>query len=59
MGDMAQKKESSETMRISCTAEVECERHFSRNILAKRQMAEQLMAMGFSKESVARILHFD
>ena len=29
----------------------------SRNVLAKKQMAEQLMAKGLSKESISRILH--
>jgi len=29
----------------------------SRNLIAKKQMAEQLMALGLSKESIARVLH--
>ena len=32
-------------------------RPISRNLLVKKQMAEQLMAKGLSKESISRILH--
>ena len=32
-------------------------RPVSRNLLVKKRMAEQLMILGLSKESIARILH--
>ena len=41
----------------TCPGEVSHESPVPRNYLIKKQMAEQLMAMGLSQESVTRILH--
>ena len=37
--------------------EERCKRSVSRNLQAKKKMAEQLMTLGLSKDSIARILH--
>jgi hypothetical protein len=57
MRELEGEKESIGESNVGCRAEAEGNRFGSRNILVKKQMAEQLKAMGFSHESVARILH--
>ena len=63
---MQQKKNLAETFekkkRVTISGEEspdkeKSKRPVSRNLLVKKQMAEQLMTLGLSKESITRILH--
>ena len=57
MTETIEKKKSVARTEENDPREERCKQPVSRNLLAKKQMAEQLMTMGLSIESIARILH--